>query len=54
MNRIVFQHLSANRQISVHYGVEDFKQDIKNLRTMGRLRSLSVTLCPSITLSPLY
>ena len=37
MNRIAFQHLLASRQIPVHYDVEDFKQDIKNLREMGRL-----------------
>ncbi|MCL1473604.1 UPF0175 family protein [Argonema antarcticum] len=37
MNRIAFQHLLASRQIPVHYGVEDFQQDIKNLREMGRL-----------------
>ncbi len=37
MNRIAFQHLLASRQIPVHYGVEDFEQDIKNLREMGRL-----------------
>jgi predicted HTH domain antitoxin len=37
MNRIAFQHLLASRQISVHYGVEDFDQDIENLRAMGRL-----------------
>lgn len=37
MNRIAFQHLLASRQIPVHYNVEDFEQDIKNLREMGRL-----------------
>ncbi len=37
MNRIGFQHLLASRQISVHYGVEDFEEDIENLRAMGRL-----------------
>lgn len=37
VNRIAFQHLLASRQISVHYDVEDFEQDIKNLREMGRL-----------------
>jgi predicted HTH domain antitoxin len=37
MNRIAFQHLLASRQIPVHYGVDDFDQDIKNLREMGRL-----------------
>lgn len=37
MNRIAFQHLLASREIPVHYGVEDFEQDIKNLHEMGRL-----------------
>ncbi|MDB9420881.1 UPF0175 family protein [Microcystis aeruginosa] len=37
MNPIAFQHLLASRQIPVHYDVEDFEQDIKNLREMGRL-----------------
>jgi predicted HTH domain antitoxin len=37
VNRIAFQHLLASRQIPIHYGVEDFEQDIKNLREMGRL-----------------
>jgi predicted HTH domain antitoxin len=37
MNRITFQHLLASRQIPVHYDVEDFEQDLKNLREMGRL-----------------
>ncbi|MBW4487265.1 MAG: UPF0175 family protein [Trichocoleus desertorum ATA4-8-CV12] len=37
MHRVAFQHLLASRQIPVHYDVEDFEQDIKNLREMGRL-----------------
>jgi predicted HTH domain antitoxin len=37
MHRVAFQHLLASRQISLHYGVEDFEQDIQNLREMGRL-----------------
>ncbi len=37
MNRIAFQHLLASRQIPVHYDVEDFEEDIKNLREKGRL-----------------
>lgn len=37
MNSVAFQHLLASRQIPVHYDVEDFEQDIKNLREMGRL-----------------
>ncbi len=37
MHRVAFQHLLASRRIPVHYGVEDFEQDIQNLREMGRL-----------------
>ena len=37
INRIAFQHLLASRQIPVHYDVEDFEQDISNLREMERL-----------------
>jgi len=37
MHRIAFQHLLASRRIPIHYGVEDFEQDIKNLKEMGRL-----------------
>lgn len=37
MNRIAFQHLLASRKIPIHYDVDDFEQDIKNLQEMGRL-----------------
>lgn len=37
MHRVAFQHLLASRHIPVHYDVEDFEQDIQNLREMGRL-----------------
>lgn len=37
MHRVAFQHLLASRHVPVHYGVEDFEQDIQNLREMGRL-----------------
>jgi predicted HTH domain antitoxin len=37
MHRVAFQHLLASRHIPLHYGVEDFEQDIENLREMGRL-----------------
>lgn len=37
MHRVAFQHLQACRKISVHYDVQDFEQDIKNLQEMGRL-----------------
>jgi predicted HTH domain antitoxin len=32
-----FQRLLAERRIPIHYGVEDFKQDLETLRQMGRL-----------------
>jgi predicted HTH domain antitoxin len=32
VNRTAFQHLLSSRQIPVHYDVEDFEQDLKNLR----------------------
>lgn len=37
IHRVAFQHLLASRHISMHYGVEDLEQDIKNLREMGRM-----------------
>ena len=37
MSRIEFQHLLSSRGISVHYGVEDFRQDLDTLRGSGRL-----------------
>ena len=37
MHRVAFQHLLASRQIPVHYDIEDFEQDVQNLREMGRL-----------------
>jgi len=30
-----FQRLLANRRIPIHYGVEDFEQDLRTLRQMG-------------------
>ena len=35
MHRVAFQHLLFSRRIPVHYGVEDFEQDIQNLRDIG-------------------
>jgi predicted HTH domain antitoxin len=32
-----FQHLLAERHIPLHYGVEEFRQDLKTLREIGRL-----------------
>ncbi len=35
--RVAFQHLLASRQIPMHYSIEDFEQDIKNLQESDRL-----------------
>lgn len=32
MNRLQFQHLLASRKIAVHYGVDEFEEDIKTLK----------------------
>lgn len=37
MNQLEFQRLLAERRIPIHYGVEEFKQDLETLRQMGRL-----------------
>lgn len=36
MNLMQFQHLLASRSIAVHYGVEDFEQDIKTLEGLRK------------------
>jgi predicted HTH domain antitoxin len=37
MDRLQFQHLLASRGSTIHYGVEDFEQDLETLRGLGRL-----------------
>ncbi len=37
MDRLPFQHLLASRGGTIHYGVEDFEQDLETLRDLGRL-----------------
>ncbi len=32
MPRLEFQHLLASRRISIHYGIEDFKNDLETLK----------------------
>ncbi len=32
-----FQQLLGSREIPVHYGVEDYKEDLTTLRELGRL-----------------
>ena len=39
MNKLQFQHLLASRQIPVHYDKEEFKEDLKTLKGLGRLYS---------------
>ncbi len=35
MNRLQFQHLLASRQIPVHYGVDEFEEDLKTLEKVA-------------------
>ncbi len=37
MSQLQFQHLLASRQIPVHYDVEEFEEDLKTLKDLGRL-----------------
>lgn len=37
MTRMQFQHLLASREIPVHYGVSELKEDVETLRKLGRL-----------------
>ena len=37
MSHLEFQAVLAERQIPIHYGVEEFRQDLQTLRQMGRL-----------------
>ncbi len=37
MPRVQFQHLLASREIPIHYGVEEFDQDLHTLRELGQL-----------------
>jgi len=37
LSQLQFQHLLASRQISVHYDVEEFQEDLKTLKKLGRL-----------------
>ncbi len=37
MSHLEFQALLADRQIPIHYGVEEFREDLRNLRQVGRL-----------------
>jgi predicted HTH domain antitoxin len=37
MGHLQFQRLAASRGLLVHYGVEDFEQDLETLRGLRRL-----------------
>ncbi len=37
MNLIQFQHLIANRDLNIHYDVEDLQADVATLKKLGRL-----------------
>ena len=36
MSHLDFQALLAERQIPIHYGVEEFREDLRTLRRIGR------------------
>ena len=36
LNYLEFQHLLASRNLSVHYDVVDFEEDLKTLSQLGR------------------
>lgn len=37
LNRYRFQHLLASRNISIHYDIAEFEEDIETLKRLGRL-----------------
>jgi len=37
MDQLTFQALLADRRIPIHYGVEEFRDDIRTLHELGRL-----------------
>ncbi|MDQ6631603.1 MAG: UPF0175 family protein [Verrucomicrobiota bacterium] len=37
MNQADFMHVLASRKISLHYGVEDLKEDVQTLQKLGHL-----------------
>ena len=37
MSQLAFQSLLAERQIPIHYGVEEFREDLRTLRQTARL-----------------
>lgn len=37
MSQLQFQHLLSSRQIPVHYDIDDFEEDLRTLKELGRL-----------------
>jgi len=37
MDHLAFQSLLAEREIPIHYGIEEFHEDLRTLRQMGQL-----------------
>ena len=37
MSQLAFQALLAERQIPIHYGVEEFREDLRTLHKLGQL-----------------
>ncbi len=37
IDQLAFQALLAERRIPIHYGIEEFHDDLRTLRQMGRL-----------------
>ena len=37
MSQLAFQALLAERQIPIHYGAEEFREDLRTLRQMNQL-----------------
>lgn len=36
MNRLQFQHLLASRDLTIHYDIADYEEDLKNLKSFKR------------------
>ena len=39
VDRITFQHVLASRQIPLHYGVEDYQDDLRTLDSLPSIRT---------------
>jgi len=37
MSQLAFQGFLAERQIPIHYGIEEFDEDLQTLRRIGRI-----------------